>query len=279
MESEDMADKYSEVKIKLEAYCASMDGYKVHADDDRKAFIVEDGTRSVTLQVKGQKVECSDPEFIAKVMDFEMAATDGNGKTCLPVPIQDQEKANIKSLVSQIPNLGMLSAEGIRNFINPKATGQEIIDHLLIANELGLSVIKKEIYLVKRDDGSISHITGLNAFTRRAAENPDISHYKSGIITSKDGEMVFRPGCFYPSSEVLEGGWCTVYYKDGRDPLEHTVKLSEYDTGRSVWKDKKATMIEKVAKLQTLRKADPIECNCLYGAEEMGIDPSKEIRA
>lgn len=269
-------DKFAIVRVKAESYCAINPQYKINEiDDSRKAILVDGPTGSITLSIEKDKVKCSDAAFQTALMSLE---EDSGGY--LPAVILDDEKKNIRTLVSANPSLGMLSAEGIRNFICPKATGQEIIDHLIIANELGCSVIAKEIYLIKRNDGSVSHVVGLNTFTRRAAENPDFDHYDSGVITMKkdQDEPVFRPGTFYPPNEQLVGGWYQGFWKDNRKTERHTVNLSEYDTGMSLWKTKKGTMIEKVAKFQGLRKDHPKECNGLYGACELGIDESKEVK-
>lgn len=273
-----MAANFSEIKAKVESYSALNPSYKINDIDTTKEAILIDAPEGklITLSIEKGKVKCSDSAFQAALMSLE---EDSGGY--LPAVILDDERNNIRTLVSENPSLGMLSAEGIRNFICPQATGQEIIDHLIIANELDCSVIRKEIYLIKRKDGTVSHVTGLNTFTRRAAENPDFDHYDSGIITMKKDqeEPIFRDGTFYPPNEQLVGGWYHGFWKDGRTTKRHTVNLSEYDTGMSLWKTKKATMIEKVAKFQGLRKDHPQKLNNLYGAAELGIDESKEIRA
>lgn len=269
---------FGEIRAKAESYAALNPSYRINDIDASKEAILIDGPEGklITLAIEKGKVKCSDSAFQAALMSLE---EDFGGY--LPAVIPEEEKKNIQVLVSKNPSLGMLSAEGIRNFINPKATGQEIIDHLIIANELGCSVIAKEIYLIKRNDGSVSHVVGLNTFTRRAAETPEFKGYKSGVITIKkdSDEPIYRPGTFYPPSEQLVGGWYQGSWNDGRESERHSVNLSEYDTGISLWKTKKATMIEKVAKFQGLRRDHPKECNGLYGAEELGIDESKEIRA
>jgi hypothetical protein len=153
--------KFEIVKAKVEAFCAVDSQYKINDVDPQKEAILIDGPDgaliTMSLDNKG-KVKCSDQTFQVAVMNLE---EESGGY--LPVPSQESEKKNIQCLVAKMPNLAMLSADGIRNFINPKATGQEIIDHLIIANELGLSPIRKEIYLIKRKDGTVSHVTGLNA--------------------------------------------------------------------------------------------------------------------
>lgn len=269
--------KFEEIKAKVESYVALNPTYQINDVDMAKEAILVNGPEGkiITLSIEKGKVKCSDSAFQMALTSLE----EDNGGY-LPAAIQEDEKRNIKTLISGNPALGMLSPEGIRNFINPKATGQEIIDHLIIANELGCSVIAKEIYLIKRKDGSVSHVVGLNTFTRRAAENHEFKGYKSGVITMKKDQEdpIYRPGTFYPPNEQLVGGWYQGYWNDGRESERHSVNLSEYDTGIALWKEKKATMIEKVAKFQGLRRDHPKECNNLYGAAELGIDESKEIQ-
>ena len=53
-------------------------------------------------------------------------------------------------------------------------------------------------------------------------------------------------------------------------PFEKTVSLKEYNTGRSVWRDKPATMIEKVAIVQGLRESFPSSVGELIEQAELG---------
>jgi phage recombination protein Bet len=267
--------KFEIVKAKVESFCGLNPTYKATVDEDRKAILIEGEGKSITIGIEKDKVKCSDEAFQARLMSLE---EDSGG--FLPVPILSEEKNNIKSLVAELPQGGMLSPEAVRNFICPQATGQEIIDFLVFSNALALNPFRKEIYLIKHKDGSTHHVVGLNAFTRRAAQNSDFSHYKSGIaVTKKDSEdVIFKPGSFLAPGEVLQGGWCTVYFRSKREPEEVTVSLTEYRQENKIWRDKPCTMIEKVAKVQGLRKAFPIELNGAYTAEELGIDPAREVK-
>jgi len=49
------------------------------------------------------------------------------------------------------------------------------------------------------------------------------------------------------------------------------VKLAEYDTGKSLWKGKKATMIRKVALVHALREAFPSTFGALYDESEVPV--------
>ena len=72
------------------------------------------------------------------------------------------------------------------------------------------------------------------------------------------------------SNEILVGGWAEVYVEGLQKPVYAAVSLAEYNTGMSVWKQKPATMIRKVAKMQALREAFPNALGGMYAAEEFG---------
>ena len=62
-----------------------------------------------------------------------------------------------------------------------------------------------------------------------------------------------------------------MYRKDRSKPFVAKVNLSEYDKKQSSWNDKKATMIAKVAKVQALREAFPMQLGAMYTQEEQGV--------
>ena len=74
----------------------------------------------------------------------------------------------------------------------------------------------------------------------------------------------------YEDEELL-GGWAKVYRKDRTRPSYEEVKLTEYDTGKSLWKGKKATMIRKVALVHALREAFPSTFGSLYDESEVHV--------
>lgn len=277
--------KFDEVLKTLEAYCASNPQYKVTPDESKKVLTVEGGPKPVTVTVKSEKqVEWSDPEFGRKVFDFQVDETSDGG--FLAIPIDEDSKKDISTLIGEVANgrFSGLKVETVRDYLCPKATTQEFLNFLMEASVLGVNPFTKEIYFIKDKNGKVRHVVGLNAFTRRAAQNPTISHYVAGIIVGKkdDEALVRKEGEFLAPGEVLHGGWCKVYFKDGRPEITAEVSLAEYDPGNQTtgpWGTKKATMICKVAKVHGLRQADPIELNGMYIPEEMGIraDPAKEI--
>lgn len=127
-------------------------------------------------------------------------------------------------------------------------------------------------YTDKNGKTTCSMIVTKDFFTRRADANPHYKGKEAGVcILSADGRPVKREGSsvYKELGERLIGGWCKVFV-EGREPEYAEVSLSEYDTQRSIWKTKPATMIRKVAVSQALREAFPSDFSGLYEPEEMG---------
>lgn len=128
-------------------------------------------------------------------------------------------------------------------------------------------------YTDKNGKTTCSMIVTKDFFTRRADANPHYKGKEAGVcILSADGRPVKREGSsvYKELGEKLIGGWCKVFV-EGREPEYAEVSLSEYDTQKSIWKAKPATMIRKVAVSQALREAFPNDFNGLYEPEEMGV--------
>ena len=74
------------------------------------------------------------------------------------------------------------------------------------------------------------------------------------------------------------GGWAKVYRKDWEFPTYVSVSLSEAiqtkkdGEANSNWKNKPATMIEKVAVVRALRETFIEELGGMYEAEEMNVE-------
>ena len=116
-----------------------------------------------------------------------------------------------------------------------------------------------------------SLIVSKQAYMKQAEKNPNWDGFEAGLIVeTKAGDVIDRVGSFHLRDDKILGGWCKVYRKDFRAPVESRVMLSEYDKGRSTWKTMKATMIRKVPMAQAHRDAFPAEYQNMYLAEELG---------
>ena len=167
-----------------------------------------------------------------------------------------------------------ISPNMVRQLFNaPTATDLEIFTFVKICQRHQLNPFLKEIFLIKYDPNSAaSFVMGKETYTQRAERNPRYDGHEAGVVVMRDGELVELQGGVYLPTDKLYGGWAKVYRKDRDRPLYKSVMFGEYDTGRSLWKSKRATMIEKVALVQALREAFPGDFVGLFDSAEMGVD-------
>ena len=129
-----------------------------------------------------------------------------------------------------------------------------------------------EVYLIKYGkEQPAQMVVGKDAYTKRAFCNPNYIGKKDGIVVLRGNDVVKKEGCCLYPTEHLIGGWCrVVYMRNGqeRDAYKE-VDFSEYNKGQSTWKEKPATMINKVAQAQCLRDAFPADFEGLYSESEL----------
>lgn len=153
-----------------------------------------------------------------------------------------------------------------------KVTDQEVMMFIRMCQYQGLNPFLHEAYLVKYGNNPAQIVTGKGALEKRAARCERYRGFEAGIIVRRpDGDLEWRTGTFYLQEEQLVGGWARVYVDGFTHPVEAAVSFREYNTGRSVWTQKPATMIRKVAKSQALREAFPEAMQGMYEAEERGL--------
>jgi len=177
-----------------------------------------------------------------------------------------------------------LDAATVRNTLtrgNGKVSDQEVAMFLRTCQAKALDPLENgEVYLIKYDDKAPAQlVVGCHAYIRRADHFPDYRGHRSGITVIRNNpngvpEPVQKEGCcvYKQLGEVLIGGWCRVYRERSKGNVEETfveVSLEEYNTGKSNWAAKPATMIQKVAKSQAFRAAFPNEYEGLYTIDEM----------
>jgi phage recombination protein Bet len=166
-----------------------------------------------------------------------------------------------------------LSFQIVRNYLtrgNGDVTDAEIIQFISICRENKLNPFVGDAYLVKYDKNSPAQmVTARDAFMKRAEAGQGYDGFQSGVIVIRDGKAVQEEGAFFLPGDTLIGGWAIVYRSDRKFPYTQRVRLQEYNTGRSTWAGKPATMIQKVAEAQAFRKAYPMNMAGLYIPEEM----------
>lgn len=150
-------------------------------------------------------------------------------------------------------------------------SSQEVVMFINLCKYQKLNPFLREAYLIKYNDNPANLVVGKAAFEARADRNERYQGCDAGIVVQKqDGTLEYRKGTLVVSNEILVGGWAEVYVEGLQKPVYAAVSLAEYNTGMSVWKQKPATMIRKVAKMQALREAFPNALGGMYAAEEFG---------
>lgn len=177
-----------------------------------------------------------------------------------------------------------VSFADIRNFIEPKATDAECKIFLETCKQYHLNPFTKEAYLIhydnKNESAASTIVLGKNCYLQMAERHPAYDGFEAGVIVlTADGQLLNREGSIVYDGDVGEtllGGWAKVYRKDRTRASYEEVKLTEYDTGKSLWNGKKATMIRKVALVHALREAFPSTFGVLYDESEVSVHVDAE---
>lgn len=178
----------------------------------------------------------------------------------------------------------VVSFADVRNFICPKATDAECKIFLETCKQYKLNPFTKEAYLIhydnKNEDTASTIVLGKNCYLQMAERHPAYDGFEAGVIVlTADGQLLNREGSIVydgDGGETLLGGWAKVYRKDRTRASYEEVKLTEYDTGKSLWNGKKATMIRKVALVHALREAFPSTFGALYDESEVSVHVDAE---
>ena len=181
----------------------------------------------------------------------------------------------------------IVSFDDVKNFICDKATNTECKIFLETCKQYHLNPFAKEAYLIhydnKNESAASTIVLGKNCYMQMAERNPNFDGFEAGVIVlTADGQLLNREGSIVydgNGGETLLGGWAKVYRKDRTRASYEEVKLTEYDTGKSLWNGKKATMIRKVALVHALREAFPSTFGALYDESEVSVHVDAESTA
>ena len=198
-------------------------------------------------------------------------------QTLQPAVLQQTQPAKTKNGETEDKVAGepvKLSYNIVRSYLtrgNAAVTDQEVAMFISICKYNQLNPFLNEAYLIKFGSNPAQMIVSKEALMKRAEANPSYDGLEAGLILLRNNEVTEVEGNFHlPTDEIL-GAWAKVYRKDRSKPFVAKVNLSEYDKKQSSWSDKKATMIGKVAKVQALREAFPVQLGAMYTQEEQGV--------
>lgn len=273
----------------VKAFCAAEGKQSSQSEEKPNKITIFSGSPEPgdpMLWLEDGLFRCSDSEFGLRFAEEYLS---GPGKALAPIP-----KKNIPAVGKSAngPKNGLavrdvqvqdMTLEDIKDYLCPAASDKDAYMFLQLCKARNLNPFTNEAYLVpykdKNDNIKCSMIVGKEAFMRKAEQHPQFRGFKAGIIVSKDEELTYREGTFVRKGETLEGGWAEVYRADRDHPIRSEVALSEYDSGMSLWKSKKATMIRKVPLVQSMREAFATDLAGCYDSDEIGIDPAREVSA
>lgn len=174
--------------------------------------------------------------------------------------------------------------DDVRNFICKEATIAECRIFLETCKQYHLNPFTKEAYLIhydnKNGDTASTIVLGKTCYMKMAEARPQYDGFEAGVIVfvPEVGELIHREGSIIYKGEELVGGWAKTYRKDRSRPFYEEVNFSEYDTKKSLWVTKPATMIRKVALVHTLREAFPATFGGLIDESEVPVEAEADFR-
>lgn len=174
--------------------------------------------------------------------------------------------------------------DDVRNFICKEATIAECRIFLETCKQYHLNPFTKEAYLIhydnKNGDTASTIVLGKTCYMKMAEAHPQYDGFEAGVIVMDEaaGELIHREGSIVYRGETLVGGWAKTYRKDRSRSFYEEVNFSEYDTKKSLWVTKPATMIRKVALVHTLREAFPATFGGLIDESEVPVDAEADFR-
>lgn len=172
--------------------------------------------------------------------------------------------------------------EEIRKIFAPKLSDGEFKAFVEMGISTGLNPFLKEIWAVKYDQSAPAQIfIGRDGYRKIISRNECFEGLITESVCANDefnvdiinGEVKHIPNI--KDRGKLIGAYCIIYMRGVKIPYYVFVPVEEYNTNRSVWKDKPHTMIKKVAECQCIRMADQT-CASTYSPDEMPENMLKE---
>jgi phage recombination protein Bet len=149
----------------------------------------------------------------------------------------------------------------IKEIYGKNLSSGEFETFVQIGKATGLNPFLREIWAVKYGNNPAQIFIGRDGYRKSAQANKDYDYHHVDAVYNNDefhfdlvkGEVKHHYN--FKDRGKLMGSYCLVKRKNSTKPIFVFVEIGEYNKGQSVWKDKPATMIKKVAEAQSLRMA------------------------
>lgn len=170
----------------------------------------------------------------------------------------------------------------IRKLFAPTLSEIEFQIFVGLGRASGLNPFTREIWAVKYDKSQAAQIfIGRDGYRKAAQSHKEYDYHQCDAVYENDKFSVVdgEPRHEYTLSNrgKLVGAYCIAKRHKSSRPVYVFVDVNEYSTGKSVWRDKPATMIKKVAESQCLRACFQDLLGGTYGEEEMPKSSENEV--
>lgn len=140
-------------------------------------------------------------------------------------------------------------------------TKEEFEIFIEIAKVTKLNPFLREIWAVKYGNNPAQIFIGRDGYRKSAQSDPNYDYHHVDAVYNNDefhydfdSAKLHHKHDFKNKGELI-GAYCLVKRRNSTKPIYVYVELDEYDKKQSVWKEKKSTMIKKVAEAQCFRMA------------------------
>lgn len=151
------------------------------------------------------------------------------------------------------------SLKQIKEIYAKALSGSEFIVFMEMGKAMRLNPFLREIWAVKYGNNAASIFIGRDGYRKNAQSHPNYDYHLADAVYSNDhfevtNGIVNHKYNLKDRGQLL-GAYCIVKRKTSSNVIYTFVELAEYDLNQGVWKQKKSTMIKKVAESQCLRSA------------------------
>lgn len=162
----------------------------------------------------------------------------------------------------------------VRKLFAPNLSDTEFQIFVGMGKATGLNPFTREMWAVKYDKNAAAQIfIGRDGYRKAAQAHSEYDYHQADAVYQNDKFEVVNGEVKHSYNLAdrgrLVGAYCIAKRHKSSRPIYVFAEISEYSTGRSVWKDKPATMIKKVAESQCLRACFQDLLGGTYAEEEM----------